>query len=88
MEGAGATGREDLELTRDEMWTAFSRRDARYEGRFIAGVRSTGIFCRPVCSCRQPRPERVEYFTSPDAALRAGYRPSKRCRPGAPRRAM
>jgi methylphosphotriester-DNA--protein-cysteine methyltransferase len=49
MGSAPASDREALGLTRDEMWTAFSRRDARYDGRFIAGVRSTGIFCRPVC---------------------------------------
>jgi methylphosphotriester-DNA--protein-cysteine methyltransferase len=84
MESAPASGGEALALTRDEMWTAFSRRDLRYDGRFIAGVRSTGIFCRPVCPCRKPRPERVVYFPSPDAALRAGYRPCKRCRPELP----
>jgi methylphosphotriester-DNA--protein-cysteine methyltransferase len=63
------------------MWAAFVGRDARYDGRFIVGVRSTGIFCRPVCMCRKPRRERAEYFPSPGAAPQAGYRPCKRCRP-------
>jgi methylphosphotriester-DNA--protein-cysteine methyltransferase len=68
-------------LTPAEMWAAFAARDARWDGRFIAAVRSTGIFCRPSCVCRRPRPERVAYFPTADAATRAGYRPCKRCRP-------
>jgi methylphosphotriester-DNA--protein-cysteine methyltransferase len=63
------------------MWTAFAGRDAGFDGRFVAAVRTTGIFCRPSCTCRKPRPERVEFFPSPEAAARAGYRPCKRCRP-------
>src|SRR3954471_354971 len=73
---ATATG-----LSREEMWAAFVARDPRYDGRFVTGVRTTGIFCRPTCTCRKPRPERVEYFASRRAAERAGYRPCKRCRP-------
>jgi AraC family transcriptional regulator of adaptative response/methylated-DNA-[protein]-cysteine methyltransferase len=73
---APATG-----LSREEMWAAFVGRDPRYDGRFVTGVRTTGIFCRPTCTCRKPRPERVEYFASPRAAERAGYRACKRCRP-------
>lgn len=70
-----------LPFTRTEMWGAFMARDTRYDGRFIVAVRSTGVFCRPTCTCRRPRPERVEYFPSADAAAGAGYRPCKRCRP-------
>lgn len=73
-----------LPLSRDEMWAAFVRRDARYDGRFVTGVRTTGVYCRPSCSCRKPRPERVAYFPSADAAAHAGYRPCKRCRPELP----
>jgi methylphosphotriester-DNA--protein-cysteine methyltransferase len=76
-----ATFTERPALSRAEMWAAFSRGDARYDGRFVTAVRTTGIFCRPSCTCRKPRPERVEYFPSPSAASRAGYRPCKRCRP-------
>jgi len=65
----------------DEMWSAFLRRDRRYDGRFVTGVRTTGIFCRPTCTCRKPRRERVIFFASPSAASAAGFRPCKRCRP-------
>ena len=68
-------------LSRDEMWTAFARADRRYDGRFVAGVRTTGIFCRPSCTCRKPRPERVIFFRTPRLASGAGFRPCKRCRP-------
>jgi AraC family transcriptional regulator of adaptative response/methylated-DNA-[protein]-cysteine methyltransferase len=68
-------------LTRTRMWRAFVGRDRRYDGRFVTGVRTTGIYCRPSCSCRKPRPEHVEYFASGPAAAAAGYRPCKRCRP-------
>jgi AraC family transcriptional regulator of adaptative response / methylphosphotriester-DNA alkyltransferase methyltransferase len=71
-------------VERSAMWAAFAGRDARYDGRFVAAVRTTRVFCRPSCTCRRPRPERVEYFPTPDAAARAGYRPCKRCRPELP----
>jgi AraC family transcriptional regulator of adaptative response/methylated-DNA-[protein]-cysteine methyltransferase len=48
---------------------------------FFVAVRTTGIFCRPSCPSRRPRPENVEYFATPGAALYAGYRACKRCRP-------
>ena len=68
-------------LSRAEMWAAFARSDRRYDGRFVGAVRSTGIFCRPSCTCRKPRPERVVFFRTPSAAVRAGFRACKRCRP-------
>jgi methylphosphotriester-DNA--protein-cysteine methyltransferase len=63
------------------MWSAFLRRDARYDGRFVAAVRTTGIFCRPSCTCRKPRRENVRWYATPAAAALAGFRPCKRCRP-------
>ncbi|HEX7127032.1 MAG TPA: Ada metal-binding domain-containing protein [Thermodesulfobacteriota bacterium] len=69
---------------RERLWAAYVGRDTRFDGQFVAGVRTTGVFCRPSCSCRRPRPERVEYFSSAHAAERAGYRPCKRCRPDLP----
>ncbi len=71
-------------INRERLWAAYAGRDTRFDGRFVAGVRTTGIFCRPSCSCRRPRPERVVYFPSARAAERAGYRPCKRCRPDLP----
>jgi len=63
------------------MWAAFLARDPRWDGRFVAAVRTTGIFCRPTCTCRKPLRRNVRFFRTPDAAARAGYRPCKRCRP-------
>lgn len=63
------------------MWAAFLARDPRWDGRFVAAVRTTGIFCRPTCTCRKPLRRNVRFFRSPDAAARAGFRPCKRCRP-------
>ncbi|SRR5260221_2087780 len=68
-------------LSPEAMWTAFHRGDPRYDGRFVTAVRTTGIFCRPSCTCRKPRRENVLFYRSPAHAARAGYRPCKRCRP-------
>src|SRR6476661_1041780 len=68
-------------LSPEAMWTAFHRGDPRYDGRFVTAVRTTGIFCRPSCTCRKPRRENVLFYSSPAHAARAGYRPCKRCRP-------
>jgi AraC family transcriptional regulator, regulatory protein of adaptative response / methylated-DNA-[protein]-cysteine methyltransferase len=64
-----------------EMEKAFRSRDGSYDGLFYVGVRTTGIFCRPVCPARKPLPENVEFFPTPKEALFAGYRPCKRCEP-------
>jgi len=64
-----------------EMYRALVARDATYDGSFFAGIRTTGIFCRPGCGARKPKPENVEYFPSAVAAERRGYRPCLRCRP-------
>lgn len=64
-----------------EMERAYLARDASYNGLFFLGVRTTGIFCRPTCPARKPLPKNVEYFATASAAISAGYRPCKRCRP-------
>jgi len=64
-----------------EMERAYLGRDAAYNGLFFVGVRTTAIFCRPTCPARSPLPRNVEYFPTASAALFAGYRPCKRCRP-------
>jgi AraC family transcriptional regulator of adaptative response/methylated-DNA-[protein]-cysteine methyltransferase len=64
-----------------EMEAAYRGRDAAYDGIFVVGVRTTGIFCRPTCKVRSPLPKNVEYFRTAAEALFAGYRPCKRCRP-------
>src|ERR1700749_2297715 len=56
-------------------------RDAAYDGRFYTGVRTTGIYCRPVCPVRPARSANVSFFPSAAAAETAGFRPCLRCRP-------
>jgi AraC family transcriptional regulator, regulatory protein of adaptative response / methylated-DNA-[protein]-cysteine methyltransferase len=63
------------------MYRALANRDARFEGIFYVAVKTTGVFCRSVCSAKTPRAENVEYFASPQEAMLAGYRPCLRCRP-------
>lgn len=63
------------------MYRALVNRDTTFEGVFFVGVRTTGIFCRPTCPARKPKPENVEYFPSQRDALYAGYRPCARCQP-------
>ncbi|PKL88938.1 MAG: XRE family transcriptional regulator [Ignavibacteriae bacterium HGW-Ignavibacteriae-2] len=63
------------------MYEALINKDASFEGLFFAGIKSTGIFCRPTCTARKPKFENVDYFASTKDALFAGYRACKRCRP-------
>jgi AraC family transcriptional regulator, regulatory protein of adaptative response / methylated-DNA-[protein]-cysteine methyltransferase len=63
------------------MYAALLKRDSAFEGVFFAGIKTTGIFCRPTCGARKPRLENVEYFSSTQEALYAGYRPCARCHP-------
>ena len=65
----------------DICYRALKARDARFDGLFFTAVRSTGIFCRPVCPARTPLRRNVEFFPNAPAAQSAGYRPCLRCRP-------
>jgi AraC family transcriptional regulator, regulatory protein of adaptative response / methylated-DNA-[protein]-cysteine methyltransferase len=65
----------------EELYRAFAERDSRYDGLFVAGVKTTGIFCRPVCPARKPKPENVEFFATATEAMARGYRPCRVCRP-------
>lgn len=56
-------------------------RDARFDGQFFIAVRSTGIYCRPICPSPTARRENVRFFESAEEAVAAGYRPCLRCRP-------
>ena len=56
-------------------------RDARFDGKFFVGVRTTGIYCRPICPAVPPRSENVTFYPSAAAASEAGLRPCLRCRP-------
>jgi AraC family transcriptional regulator, regulatory protein of adaptative response / methylated-DNA-[protein]-cysteine methyltransferase len=67
--------------TNDWRWDAVQGRDRSADGRFVYGVISTGIFCRPSCPSRRPRRDRVRFFETPDLAMRAGFRACRRCDP-------
>ncbi|MBR0960419.1 bifunctional transcriptional activator/DNA repair enzyme AdaA [Bradyrhizobium japonicum] len=57
------------------------RRDPAYDGLFFTAVRTTGIYCRPMCPVKHPLTKNVSYYPTAAAAERAGYRPCLRCRP-------
>ncbi|MBT0586280.1 AlkA N-terminal domain-containing protein [Alteromonas oceanisediminis] len=65
----------------DTFRTARMTRDKRFDGLFFIAVKTTGIFCRPICPANLPNEENVEYFTHRQQAMQAGYRPCLRCRP-------
>ena len=60
---------------------AFLARNVSYDGVFLAAVTTTGVFCRPSCAARKPRPEHVRFFAGVREALFAGYRACRRCDP-------
>jgi len=64
-----------------EYYRAFAKKNAAYEGVFYAGIKTTGIFCRPTCPARKAKSENCEFFKSTQDALLAGYRQCKRCQP-------
>ena len=70
-----------LDLDHDACYRAIAVRDARFDGRLFTGVKTTGIYCRPICPARTPRSENVVFFPTAAAAHEAGFRPCLRCRP-------
>ncbi len=70
-----------LPLDADACYQALQTHDARFDGRFFTGVTSTGIYCRPVCKVRTPKPQNCRFFTLAAQAESAGFRPCLRCRP-------
>ncbi|WP_374007145.1 AlkA N-terminal domain-containing protein [Leifsonia sp. LS-T14] len=66
-----------------ERYRAMSARDARFDGQFITGVHSTGIYCRPSCPAVTPKPGNVSFYLTAAAAHEAGLRACKRCLPDA-----
>lgn len=68
-------------LTFEEKYRIIVEKDARYVGIFYTAVKTTGIFCRPTCTARKPKPENVEFFSEAQEAIRNGYRPCKVCKP-------
>ena len=70
-----------MELSPEIMYQASVNKNPDFEGVFWMGVKTTGIFCRPICRTRKPKPENVEFFSSTKAAILKGYRPCKICKP-------
>jgi AraC family transcriptional regulator, regulatory protein of adaptative response / DNA-3-methyladenine glycosylase II len=68
-------------LDQETCYRALQTRDARFDGRFFTGVKTTGIYCRPVCPARTPHAHNVTFYACAAGAEQAGFRPCKRCRP-------
>lgn len=68
-------------ISPDTMYQALVSRDSQYDGIFYAAITTTGIFCRPTCRARKPKPEHVLFYHTPSEALSAGFRPCKVCHP-------
>lgn len=63
------------------LYSAFTARDARFDGVFFVGVTSTHIYCRPICPAKTPKEANCRFFNNPQEAEQAGFRPCLRCRP-------
>ncbi len=70
-----------MDMDHEACYRALLTRDSRFDGRLFVGVRTTGIYCRPICPARTPRRENVTFFATATAAQAAGFRPCLRCRP-------
>ena len=70
-----------MPLDPDVCYRALRTRDVRFDGRFFVAVRTTGIYCRPICPARTPKRENVTFHASAASAQEAGFRPCLRCRP-------
>lgn len=68
-------------LDEETSWQAVQMKDARFNGIFVYGVRSTGIYCKPSCPSRRPRREQIVFFPSCTSAEDAGFRACLRCHP-------
>jgi len=70
-----------LDLDHDACYRAIASRDVRFDGRLFIGVKTTGIYCRPICPARTPKPTSCTFFATAAAAQEAGFRSCLRCRP-------
>ena len=85
---AGARGPMLVAMTRTlkapQRWAAVLARDKSFDGTFYYSVATTGVYCRPSCAARRPKRENVRFHATCADAEAAGFRPCKRCKPGAP----
>ncbi len=70
-----------MKLTEERMYQASLDKDSSFEGIYWMAVKTTGIFCRPVCTARKPKRENVEFFLTTEEAIDKGYRACKVCQP-------
>lgn len=70
-----------MDLDEDACYRAVCTRDPRFDGQLFTGVKTTGVYCRPICPARTPKRENVTFFPTAAAAQEAGFRPCLRCRP-------
>jgi AraC family transcriptional regulator of adaptative response/methylated-DNA-[protein]-cysteine methyltransferase len=71
----------DIKMEQEKMWQAVAARDTGFDGQFVFGVRSTGIYCRPGCPAKTPKREQVVFFATSAQAQAAGFRACRRCLP-------
>lgn len=70
-----------MEMDHEACYRVLLARDSRFDGRLFVGVKTTGIYCRPICPARTPKSANVNFYPSAAAAQEAGFRPCLRCRP-------
>lgn len=70
-----------MKWSEQQCYQALKARDARFDGRFFVAVKTTGIYCRPICPARTPARERCCFYSHAALAEQAGFRPCLRCRP-------
>jgi AraC family transcriptional regulator, regulatory protein of adaptative response / methylated-DNA-[protein]-cysteine methyltransferase len=68
----------------DPRWLSIVNRDPAADDQFYYSVKTTGVYCRPSCAARPPKPENVQFYSSIEDAKKAGFRPCKRCKPDGP----
>jgi AraC family transcriptional regulator of adaptative response/methylated-DNA-[protein]-cysteine methyltransferase len=76
-----------MDTQTEQHFATIIARDAKADGAFFYAVKTTGVYCRPSCAARPPRPENVSFFATCAEAQAAGFRPCKRCKPDQPPRA-
>jgi AraC family transcriptional regulator of adaptative response / DNA-3-methyladenine glycosylase II len=70
-----------MKLSHDLCYRALKAHDARFDGVFFTAVKTTGIYCRPICRARAPKPQNCTFYETSAEAEANGYRPCLRCRP-------
>ena len=68
-------------ISAEAAWAAVMNRDRNFDGQFVTGVLTTGIYCRPSCAARHPKRSNVKFFSNGEQAKATGLRPCKRCHP-------